>query len=125
MRNKSDEELFDILNVHTQDWVPEAVEAARIEFRSRGLDAPTLNIIETNAAQTREKEGAHLGWGLRLLAFFFSTVCLGIPVLLAHRHFVEKGERRKANEWATWGLNGFLFYLGLGVVRLILAYARK
>lgn len=116
MRNKSDEELFDIFQVHTQDWIPEAVQAARDEFNSRGLDEPKLIGIAASTEQTRKREDARLGWFPRLLAFFISTLFLCIPVLLAHRHFVEKGEKRKAKDWAKWAFYGFLFYLGLAMI---------
>jgi hypothetical protein len=42
------------------------------------------------------------------------------PVIVAHRNYVEQGARRKAREWARWGLFGFLFYFALSVLAYLL-----
>ncbi len=115
--NKTDEELYDILYIHSQDYTRDAIEAATEEFHRRKLDAPAPNIV----AAVREKEESHLSWPLRILAFFVSSAFLFIPSLLAHRHFVEKGERRKASEWARCAIYGFIFYFILGVLSRVLA----
>jgi hypothetical protein len=115
--NKTDEELYDILYIHSEDYTHDAIEAAGEEFRRRKLDAPTPNIV----AAVREKEESHLSWPLRILAFFVSSAIFFIPLLLAHRHFVEKGERRKASEWARWAIYGFVFYCVLGMLSRVLA----
>lgn len=121
MSSKSDEDLYEILHSHSQDYMPETIEAARAEFSHRQLDAPTLSSIVEAAEKVREKEEAHLRWPLRMLAFFVSSAIFFIPVLLAHRHYVEKGERRKAREWARWAIYGFVFYCVLGVLMRVLA----
>ena len=114
---KTDEELYDILFIHPQDYTHDAIEAAGEEFRRRKLDAPAPKIV----AAVREKEESHLSWTLRILAFFVSSAFLFVPLLLAHRHFVEKGERRKASEWTKWAIYGFVFYCILGVLSRVLA----
>ena len=53
---------------------------------------------------------------LRVVAFFTSTVGLGIPAILAHRHYVELGARGKARDWGRWALFGFVFYFALGIL---------
>ncbi len=121
MSGKTDEELYGILQVRSQDYTSETIEAARREFDLRQLDAPRLSNVAAAVEKVREKEEAHLSWPLRMLAFFVSTAILFIPVLLAHRYFVEKGEKRKAREWAKWALYGFLFYCALGVLLRVLA----
>ena len=123
--NKTDAELYDILYGHSADYTPDALEIAKEEFAGRKLDAPTLNSLGTAVEEQRKKENAPLGWPLRAVAFFISTVFFGIPVILAHRHFVEKGERRKAREWGRWGLFGFFFYLGLFVITAVLPVLSK
>ena len=121
MPGKTDEELYDILHVHPHDYTSETIEAARREFDYRQLDAPRLSNVAAAVEKVREKEDARLSWPLRMLAFFVSTAILFIPVLLAHRHFVEKGEKRKAREWARWAFYGFLFYCVLGALIGVLA----
>ncbi len=118
--NKTDEELHDILYVHSGDYSPEAVEIARDEFLIRKVDAPTLESLSNAGEGLRRCEEAPLEWPLRIIAFLFSTTFLGIPVLLAHRHYVEQGSRRKAREWGRWGLYGFAFYIALSIVTWIL-----
>jgi hypothetical protein len=116
MSDKTDEELYDILHVHPEDYTSETIEAARRAFDDRQLGAPRLGSVAAAVEKVREKEDAHLSWPLRMLAFFVSTAIFFIPVLLAHRHFVEKGEKCKAREWARWAFYGFLFYCLLGVL---------
>jgi hypothetical protein len=120
MSNKTNEELYDILYAHPGEYTAEAIEVADEEFRRRKLDAPALSSLGAAAENLRAQEDAPLGWPLRIVAFFFSTVFFGIPVILAHRHFVEHGARRKAREWGRWGLFGLTFYLVLFVIRWVL-----
>ena len=82
---------------------------------------PTLDAIAATVGRAREREDAQLGWGLRIVAFFVSSAIVFIPVILAHRHFVEKGEMRKAREWTRWAIYGFLFYCALGVLSRVLS----
>jgi predicted cobalt transporter CbtA len=116
MANKKDEELYDVLHGHPDDFTADAIEAAKEEFTSRDLTAPMLSNLSTAVEAQKRVEDAPLEWPLRILAFFISIVALGIPVLLAHRHYVEKGARRKAREWALWGLFGFFFYFVASVL---------
>lgn len=120
MSNKTNEELYEILYAHSGDYTPDAIEIAEEEFRRRKLDAPELNSLGAAAENLRAQEDAPLGWPLRIVAFFFSTAFFGIPVILAHRHYVEQGSRRKAREWGRWGLFGLAFYVTLFVLRLLL-----
>jgi hypothetical protein len=120
MANKTDVELFDVLHGHPDDYTADAIEAAKQEFASRNLAVPMLSSLNATVEEQKRLEEAPLGWSLRILSFLISTVFLGIPVLLAHRHYVEKGARRKAREWARWGLFGFLFYFVVSILRFML-----
>jgi hypothetical protein len=113
LSEKSDEELYDMLYVHPNDYTDDAIEIAKEEFATRNLDAPRLKELAAAGLELRQHENARLGWGLRMVAFFVSTVFLGIPVWLAHRYYVEEGARQKARDWARWALYGLLFYLAL------------
>ncbi|HVM93716.1 MAG TPA: hypothetical protein VMT67_12930 [Terriglobales bacterium] len=117
---KSDEELYDIVHLHSGDYTAEALELAREQLAVRNLPADTVEELSTAGANLLKKEQEPLSWSLRLVAFFFSTVFFGIPVLLAHRHYVEKGEKRKAREWGRWGLLGAGFYFAIIFVRLVI-----
>ena len=115
MANKTDEELYDVVYGHSSEYTPDAIAAAHLEFSSRKLDAPTVSTIDRAVTASKQVEEAPLAWGYRILAFFVSTIVLGIPVILAHRHFVERGARWKAREWARWALLGFFFYLAVSI----------
>jgi hypothetical protein len=120
MANKTDEQLYDVLHGHPGDYTADAIEAAKQEFASRDLTSPALTSLSTAVEAQKQVEEAPLEWPLRIVAFFVSTVALGIPVIVAHRHYVEKGATRKAREWARWGLFGFLFYFVVSVLRFML-----
>lgn len=115
--SKTDEELYDMLYVHSADYTEDAHEIARQEFGRRKPDEAKMVSLGSLAEEQRDHEEECLGWPLRIVAFFFSTVFLGIPVILAHRNFVERGARRKAREWGRWALYGLLFYVGVLVAR--------
>ena len=120
MATKTDEELYDLLNGHPNDYTADAIDAAKWEFASRKFAVPVLSTLSIAVEAQKRVEEAPLEWPLRILAFFISTVALGIPVIVAHRHYVEKGARRKAHEWARWGLFGFLFYFAVSILRFML-----
>jgi hypothetical protein len=116
MASKTDDELYDVVYGHPGDYMPEAIAAANLEFSSRKLDGPAISTLKSTATANKQIQEAQLRWSYRILAFFVSTIFFGIPVILAHRHFVEKGARRKAREWARWALFGFFFYLAISVM---------
>lgn len=120
MADKSDEELYAVLHGHPENYTADALEAAKQEFASRNLTAPAMTTLNSAAEEQKRVEGEPLKWPLRILAFFISTVFFGVPVLIAHRYYVEKGARRKAREWARWAFFGFLFYFTLFVRRYTL-----
>jgi len=95
MSNKTDEELHDILYAHSGDYTPDALAIANEEFLVRKIDAPTLSTLRTGVEELRKREEARLGWPLRIVAFFFSTVLFGIPVILAHRHTLNREPNAK------------------------------
>ena len=120
MSSKTDEELYDVLHGHPDHYTPDALEIAKQEFNSRNLAAPTLTSLSAAVDGQKRTEETPLEWPLRILAFFISTVFLFIPVILAHRHYVDSGARRKAREWGRWALFGFLFYFVAFVFRLVM-----
>ena len=116
MSLKSDQELCDVLYGHRNDYEPNAIAAAQEEFNRRNLTPQTVGELRASVERDVEMERAPLGWGLRIVAFFVSTLAMGIPVMLAHSHYVELGAYRKARDWKHWAAFGFLFYVCLFVV---------
>lgn len=120
MARKSDEELYDVVHAHSVDYTGDAIEAAQQELRSRNLDASKLSKVGTAVAEKLRQEKAPLEWRLRIKAFFISPVFLFIPTLLAHRRYIERGEKRKARDWARWAGFGFAFYvLAVIIIRVL------
>jgi len=115
MANKSDAELYDVVHGHSDDYTAEAVEAAQRELQVRNLDVPTLAKIGAVAAEKLRQAQTPLEWRMRIRAFFISPVLLFIPTLLAHRRYIERGEKRKADDWSRWALFGFAFYVVAGI----------
>ncbi len=52
MRAKTDEELYLLLRVHSQEYTLEALTIANEEFRRRQLDESTINRIMAAAEKT-------------------------------------------------------------------------
>jgi hypothetical protein len=125
MSSKSYEDLYDISYVHPQDYTSFAVEIAREQVRGRNLDSPELGILASAAEEQRRQEQAHLQWPLRISAFFLTTIGLGIPLILAYRHFVTRGAKCKAREWKQWSLLGFGFYISMAGLWYLLATTRS
>ena len=118
--SKTNEQLYDVLHVHSADYTPEALEIAKREFLARGVDAHTLTQLSSAAdvlqKQEQAQEQAPLEGYLKAVAFLSSTFCLGIPVLLAYNHYVARGARRKASEWLRWAAGGFFFFVIIPVL---------
>lgn len=77
-----------------------------------GTSLESYVLIWTADASEEEwrREQAHLGWPLRTVAFFATTIGFGIPAMMAYRRFVDEGYRRKAHEWIEWGFFSFVFH---------------
>ena len=58
IRSKADEELYDILYAHSQDYTLEALGAAWDEFRHRQLDAPPISRIAASADKALKERAA-------------------------------------------------------------------
>jgi hypothetical protein len=100
------------------DYTTEALEIAKSEFLARGMDADTLTQLSGAAdvlqRHKQAQEEAPLEGYLKVIAFFFSTLFFGLPMLLALRHYAERGARRKTREWGRWAVAGFFFYFIMG-----------
>lgn len=119
MSAKTDEELRDIIFVHSQDYTADAIQVARTEFNNRHLESPPEGVaIATEELQTGPAET--LGWTLKAIAFLLgmafvflslvspAAIILFVSLLLVNVGFVRKGQKRKASEWARWAFGGFL-----------------
>src|SRR5271166_977140 len=63
MSRKTDDELYDVLYAHRQDYSVDAIEVASNEFRRRRLDAPEPETTDRSAEriEAQEEHGLKLG----------------------------------------------------------------
>jgi hypothetical protein len=113
---KSDTELYDML-AHEQDYLPEALAAAKKELGRRNLAPETVAQLETIAQSRKSAEECKaeepLSWPLRILVFVFLAGLLG--ALLAVR-YDSRGYRRKAADcWAILAAS-VAFHLLIGLL---------
>lgn len=103
---KTDAELYDLL-AHQDDYLPEAVAAAKDELTKRSLAPEKVAQLEATiksqdaAAETRAQE--RLSWSTRILIFIF---CAGLGGALLAVYYDSKGYKQKAADcWITLGVS--------------------
>jgi hypothetical protein len=120
MADRSDAELLNILTNQRDDYQPEAIQAAEIEYKKRNLSEDQINIaqkeIEIVNEQVLEKANQKLETIWKAIAFIFP----GILLLIFSGTFKADGYDKKAKELIKWTLYGFGFYLGLFILIMIL-----
>jgi hypothetical protein len=120
MSVRTDAELIKILIEHRNDYQPEAIEAAEIEFKKRNLSESEINLAkEENKVKKQideERANKKLDTVWKGLTFIFP----GILQLLIAGTFRADGFDRKAKELSKWTLYGFGFYFGLVILIMIL-----
>ena len=116
--SKSDAELYDML-AHEQDYLPEALAAARLELEKRKLApervAQLEAVVQSQTAAEEAKAGERLSWPMRILIFI---LCAGIAGAILAVYYESKGYKAKARDcWITLGVSlavhvvlGALFY---------------
>jgi hypothetical protein len=116
LRLKTDAELYEML-VSKDDYLPEAIAAAKDELSKRNLPAEKVEQIKASAlsqkAAAESKAQERLGWPMRILIFLFCAGLLGAVLAV---YYDSKGYKRKAADcWLTMGIS-FAFYLAIGVL---------
>ena len=106
MPSKSDAALYDML-VHEQDYLPEALAAARQEIGKRNLAPERVAQLEAVVQSQTAAEGAkadeRLSWPMRILIFF---LCAGIAGAVLAVYYDSKGYKTKARDcWITLGVS--------------------
>jgi hypothetical protein len=114
---RSDEELYEMLIAHREDWTPEALGLAEQEWKRRDLAPDKLDEIRhSQEIKVREKEGrAHLPLSARqkLLFFIFNfAFSLGIvQIIIANLVFRSRGYEKKFVDSIIWMVYGFIAFL--------------
>jgi phosphotransferase system glucose/maltose/N-acetylglucosamine-specific IIC component len=111
---KTDAELYDML-AHQDDYLPEALAAAKDELSKRNLAPERVAQIEATvqsqkaAAETKAQE--RLGWPMRIFLFIFFAGIFGAVLAV---YYDSKGYKRKASDcWITLGVS-LAFHLVAG-----------
>jgi len=121
MRERTDAELIKIVTGPTDDYQPEALEAARLEYAHRNLTEAQVAVAEQEILHTQAvdeaKANTPLGTIFKILAFIFP----GILLLMLSGLFRADGYERKAREMVRWTLYGLAFYVGLVVLIFVLS----
>jgi hypothetical protein len=99
---KADADLYDML-AHQEDYLPEALTAAKEQLSKRNL--PPERIAQIEAAAQAQRASAEviaqerLGWPMRIFLFLFFAGIFG-AVLAAY--YDSKGYKKKASDcWIT------------------------
>jgi hypothetical protein len=116
---KTDEELYDIV-AHQEDYLPEALAAAREEVAKRNLSLERTKQIEaavqSKKAAAESKANQRLGWPLRILIFVF---CAGLSGAILAVYYESKGYKKKASDcWLVMGLSFVVHFLLGGILYL-------
>jgi len=113
---KTDAELYDML-AHQDDYLPEALAAAKDELSKRNLAPERVAQIEATVqsqiAATETKAQESLSWPMRIVIFIF---CAGLFGALLAVYYDSKGYKKKASDcWITLGIS-IAFHLAAGVL---------
>ena len=101
---------------HQDDYLPEAIAAAKDELSKRNLSPERVAQIEATvqsqkaAAETKAQE--RLGWPMRIFLFIFFAGIFGAVLAV---YYDSKGYKRKASDcWITMCVS-LAFYLVAGI----------
>ena len=122
---KTDAELYDML-VHQDDYLPEALAAAKEELQKRNLKPERAieleAVAQTQRAAEDAKAGLRLGWPMRILIFLLCSGLFGAPLAV---YYSSKGFKRKASDcWFTMSASIGVHILLFGL-RVLLSSGRR
>lgn len=121
MSKKTDAELVLILTERQNDYQPDAVTAAELEFKKRNLSETEVNKAkEQNEIQKQidaEKANKELDSTWKILTLFFP----GLLQLLIAGILKAEGYDRKSKELSKWTVYGFGLYVGIVFFFIILS----
>jgi hypothetical protein len=111
---KSDAELYEIL-AHRDDYLPEALDAARKELGRRNLPPDRVAQLqaEVEAQKSQEEKKAEIGlpWYAKVLIF------VGLfPIIWFAIYYEYKGYKKKARQCWVWAGYSFIFWFIVGVL---------
>ena len=118
MEKLSDEELLKVLTVDSDNYLPDALTAAKSEFEKRKLPEDKIGFITDVLIKKKREENKKaaepLDIGLKVLTFLFPMIF----TFLLSGFYKSKGYDRKASQLGRWTILGFCFYI---IVALLIA----
>ncbi len=126
---RTDEQLYDVL-AHSDDYLPEALEAVKEELRKRNVPRETAAQLEATIQQKltgeQQKADESLSWVLKVVMFLLCASSVGIlGLVLLPSYYKSRGYTRKARQCWTWFGWGLVIWLGLGaVLGLLIRFSR-
>jgi hypothetical protein len=111
---RSDEDLYEMLFVHREDWTLEALAIAEQEWSRRELTVNKLAAVQATGDERKRQRAAikdePLSMGPKILFFVFNfAFCLGIvQLLIADSLYKSNGYERKYRDCFKWMAYGFL-----------------
>ena len=116
MFKRNDEELIQILTVDRDNYLPEALAAAKDAFEKRNLQNEKIEIITKEVSREaeikRKKANEPLNIGIKIGTFLFPLI---LTIILSG-YYKSDGYNKKAKDLVLWTLFGICFYIIFGIV---------
>jgi hypothetical protein len=128
---RTDEDLYEMLYVHRDDWTPEARAIAETEWSRRSLTPDRFAVVQAvGAERKRAREAINdepLSTGPRILFFIFNfAFFLGLPqLLIADSLYRGSGYDRKFWDCVKCMAYGLLSLLAASVPQTFEFFARR
>jgi len=125
MSTRTDAQLLEVINSSPGDYLPLALEAAKIELKNRHLTNEQLALAKDEIKQKQDFEEAQNNEPLsttgKVLAFIFPRIFS----TLLWRTYTADGNKRKYKETVRWQLYGLCFYIVIFLILGAIAYFSK
>jgi len=124
--SRTDEDLYEMLYVHREDWTPEALAIAEREWNRRALTPERVAIVQSVGSERKQqREGVKdepLSTNAMVLFFVFNFACgLGLlQLLMADSFYRSNGYERKFSDAVKSMAYGFAFYLAVALILRLL-----
>jgi hypothetical protein len=112
MGRRTDEELFEMIFLHRDDWTPEAIDAAQSEWKNRALPREKIEKLWQTCSQKAQTEKAiaeqPLSWLVGVFFFLLGPIfCVfGLPqIVAAEVLYHQKGADQKYKD--AWKFMGY------------------
>ncbi len=113
MSQRSDAHLFAVV-AHPEDWIPEAVQAARAEIDRRGLSQEETIAAEAIVQADDDRKKKYASMRLPTWAKVLIFLCPVMPglmgILVIYLYFSSRGATALIKDYMRWLLYGLIFY---------------